>query len=90
MSGVRFEAYCRAQGLPPDQVLARDGKQHGGAYMQGFIVWLDAQRKEFERKHRPSLPRSMEDEITFDEWLDLRWRDPVELPRWRKRVRLLG
>jgi hypothetical protein len=53
----RYLAYCRAHGRTPAEMLEHDDKEWPGGKMTGFILWLDEQWMEFEKRHQPPLRR---------------------------------
>ena len=44
---VRYQAYAAAHGRQPLDMLSHDRRRFPGGRMAGFLVWLDAQWREF-------------------------------------------
>jgi len=65
----RYVEYCRAHGLTPDAMLARDEEAYPGGCMTGFILWIGARWREWEALTKRGTVHSIEDHAAFDAWL---------------------
>lgn len=51
----RYLAYCRAHGRTPEAQLEHDRKVWPGACMCGFILWINARLRAFEKQHPEAM-----------------------------------
>lgn len=66
----RYVAYARAQGMTPDEMLESDALTYPGGKMTGFILWLNAKWREWDRLNGRREPHSDADHQLFDAWLE--------------------
>lgn len=67
----RYANYCLAHGaLSADEMVARDTKAHPGGKMGGFIIWIGARWRDWERETGwNGAHHTEEDHAAFDAWL---------------------
>lgn len=73
---ARYQAYARAHGVAPAEMLERDCAAYPGGRMCGFVVWIGRAWDEWERltgrPSRDAVSLTVAEHGAFDEWLSAR------------------